>query len=61
MWWVTSQKVAVSCCSWCNIPLYGLKNCNFKKGLGIASQKTMQKVKDQIEWKQFEDTAQGLL
>ena len=32
-----------------------------KKGIGIASEKICNQVRDQIVWKQVEDTAQGLL
>ena len=39
-----------------------LKICNFKKGIGIESEKSMYKQgRDQIVWKQIEDIAQGLL
>ena len=38
-----------------------LKNCNFKKGIGIKSEKVCKQVRDQIVWKQVEDTAQRLL
>ena len=32
-----------------------------KKGMGIESEKYTNKFRDQIVWKQVEDTAQGLL
>ena len=41
-----------------------LKICNLKKGIGIEGEKTMQickQIRNQIAWKQVEDTAQGLL
>ena len=38
-----------------------LKISNFKKGTGIENKKVCQQVRDQIVWKQIEDTAQGLL
>ena len=38
-----------------------LKNCNLKKRIGIVSEKVCKQVRDQIVWKQVEDTAQGLL
>ena len=38
-----------------------LNICNFKKGTGIESEKVCKQVRDQIVWKQVEDTAQGLL
>ena len=38
------------------------KICNFiEKGIGIESEKVCKQVRDQIVWKQVEDTAQGLL
>ena len=38
------------------------KNLQFKrKGIGIEREKVCKQVRDQIEWKQVEDTAQGLL
>ena len=37
------------------------KVCNFKKGIEIESEKVCKQVRDQILWKQLEDTAQGLL
>ena len=38
-----------------------LKICNFKKQIGIESEKVRKQVKDQMVWKQVEDTAQGLI
>ena len=38
-----------------------LKICNFKKGIGIESKKVCKQIRDQIVWKQVEDTAQGFL
>ena len=38
-----------------------LKNCYFKKRIGIKSEKVCKQVMDQVVWKQVEDTAQGLL
>ena len=38
-----------------------LKIAIYKKGIRIEGEKTMQKVRDQIVWKQVEDTAPGLL
>ena len=37
-----------------------LKICNFKKGIGIESEKVCNQVRDQIVWKQVEDTTQEL-
>ena len=38
-----------------------LKTCDLKKEIGIKSEKSMHKVRDQIVWKQVEDTVQGVL
>ena len=38
-----------------------LKICNFKKGIGIESEKLCKQVRVQIVWKQVKDTAQELL
>ena len=38
-----------------------LKICNFKKGIGIKGEQLCNQVRDQIAWKQVEDTAQRLL
>ena len=37
------------------------KDLQFKKGIGIESEKVCKQVRDQIVWKQVEDTAQELL
>ena len=38
-----------------------LKITSFKKGIGIKNKKVWKQLRDQIVWKQVEDTAQELL
>ena len=45
----------------CIITRNNLKNLQLKKGIGIEIEKVCKQVRDQIVWKQVEDTSQGLL